>query len=208
MAQGYLPAAGRDRFLPLYDPLTRLLGFQAAIRPLIAQAQLAPGMHVLDLGCGTGTVAVRVATEHPGVKMTGLDPDPLALARASRKAARARVSIAFERGFGEQLPYADRTFDRVLSSMMFHHLRKEVRAAVLSEIHRVLRPGGRLELLDFAGGAHTGLAQLLHGNHLDAAAEDRLIRRMGEAGLSGATRVASRKTLVGAIAYYQASRSN
>jgi ubiquinone/menaquinone biosynthesis C-methylase UbiE len=165
-------------------------------------------MHVLDLGCGTGTVAVRIATEHPDVRITALDPDPLALVRASRKAARARVSIAFDQGFGEQLPYADRSFDRVLSSMMFHHLRREVRAAVLSEIHRVLRPGGRLELLDFAGGAHTSLAQLLHGNHLDAAAEDRLIRRMGEAGLSGATRVASRKTLVGVIAYYQASRAN
>ena len=206
MAQGYLPAAGRDRFLPLYDPLTRLLGFQAAVRPLIAQAQLAAGMNVLDLGCGTGTVAVGIATAHPEVTVTALDPDPLALVRAARKAIRARVSIAFGQGFGEQLPYADRAFDRVFSSMMFHHLRKEVRAAVLSEIHRVLRPGGRLELLDFAGGAHTTLAQLLHGNQLNAAAEGRLLQRMGEAGLSDATRVASRNTLVGVIAYYEAVR--
>lgn len=207
MAQAYLPAAGRDLFLPLYDPLTRLLGFRAAITPLIAQARLSSGMRVLDLGCGTGAVSIAIARAHPNVGVSALDPDPLALARAARKAARARVSIAFERGFGEHLPFADRSFDRVFSSMMFHHLRRETRTAVLLEIHRVLVPGGRLELLDFAGGAHTTLAQLLHGSQLNAAAEGRLLQRMGEAGLTEAKRIASRRTAVGMIAYYQASRS-
>lgn len=206
MSQPYVPAAGRDLFLPLYDPLTRLLGFHAAIGPLIEQARLSCGLDVLEIGCGTGTVAIRIAKDYPQVRVTAIDPDSLALARAKRKAARARVSIAFRHGFGEDLPFEDRSFDRVFSSMMFHHLRHDVRASVLSEIHRVLRPGGRLELLDFAGGAHTALAQLLHGNQLNAAAEERLLRRLGEAGLTDATRIRSRRTAVGTVAYYEAAR--
>jgi ubiquinone/menaquinone biosynthesis C-methylase UbiE len=205
-APDYLPAAGRDAFLPLYDPLMRLLGFQSAMTPLIEQAQLAPGLGILDVGCGTGTLAIRIAREHPRVTITGVDPDPNALARARRKAARARVSVSFEQGFVERLPFEEGAFDRVFSSMMFHHLRKDVRTAALSEIRRVLRPGGRLELVDFAGGAHNSLAQILHGNQLNAAAEDRLLRRMTDAGLAAATRTGARRTLVGTIAYYQAAR--
>jgi ubiquinone/menaquinone biosynthesis C-methylase UbiE len=201
-----MPAAGKDFFLPLYDPLTRLLGCHAAMTPLIAQARLSDGLRVLDVGCGTGTLAIRIAREHPRVRVIGLDPDPLALARARRKTTRAGVAIAFEQGFAEHLPFADRSFDRVFSSMMFHHLPRDVRSAALVEIARVLRPGGRLALVDFAGGAHNLLAQLMHGNQLNAAAEERMLRRMSEAGLTSAARTASRRTLVGTVVYYEASR--
>jgi ubiquinone/menaquinone biosynthesis C-methylase UbiE len=204
-ARGYLPAAGRDLFLPLYDPITRLFGFQRALQALVAQAQLEPHHAVLDIGCGTGTLAVLIKRLHPRIGVTGLDPDPRALARAKRKAARARVAVGFERGFAESLPYADAAFDRVFSSMMFHHLGRDQRPAALAEARRVLKPGGRLEFLDFAGGTHSLLAQILHGRTLNAAAADRLLRRMAEAGFVDARRVASRGTVMGAIAYYQAS---
>ena len=203
----YMPAAGRDVFLPLYDPITRLFGFQRALQALVAQAELHDGHSVLDIGCGTGTLAVLIKRTHPRVEMTALDPDPRALSRATRKAARAAVAIRFERGFAESLPYADATFDRVFSSMMFHHLGRDQRATALAEVRRVLKPHGRLEFLDFAGGTHNFLAQILHGRAVSAAAEDRLLRRMAEAGLVDARRVASRGTVFGAIAYYQASRA-
>lgn len=206
MAREYLPAAGKDIFLPLYDPLTRLLGCHAALAPLIEQARLSDGLIVLDVGCGTGTLAVRLARDFPAVRVFGIDPDPLALKRARRKAERARASILFGRGFAEQLPFADQSFDRVFSSMMFHHLPGDVRSAALAEIRRVLRPAGRLELVDFAGGAHNTLAQLMHGNQLDAAVEDKLLRRMAGAGFETPMRTASRRTLVGTIAYYEATR--
>ena len=77
----------------------------------------------------------------------------------------------------------------------------------LAEIHRVLRPGGRLEFLDLAGGTHSMLAQILHGRQLHAAAAERLLRRMREAGLTDAKRVNDRGTLFGRIAYYQASKT-
>jgi len=77
----YLPAAGRDAFLPLYDIVTRLGGFQRLADVLISQAALQPGFRVLDIGCGTGTLAVAIKRRHPAVEITGMDPDPVALAR-------------------------------------------------------------------------------------------------------------------------------
>ena len=203
----YLPAASHDALLPVYDPIMTLLGFTAALAPLLAQAELQPGFRVLDIGCGTGTLAVLVARDHPQVSIGGIDPDPRALARAARKTRRAGVAVHFDRGFGDALPYADASFERVFSSMMFHHLPRDEKAAVLREVRRVLKPRGRLELLDFAGGRHSGLAQVLHGGAPADAAEDRLLHLMRDCGFAEARRLGSRRTLAGAIAYYQAVRA-
>src|SRR5947209_11351325 len=118
----YLPAAGHDWSLPLYDPIVKLLGGDAARRALLEQAALRPGQRVLDVGCGTGTLATLTKQLYPDVAVVGLDPDPKALARAKRKAARAAVSIQFDQGFGDELPYPEAWFDCVFSSFMFHHL--------------------------------------------------------------------------------------
>ena len=102
MAPGrrYFPAAGRDAFLPLYDPFTRLFGLQRVLTMLVNQAGLQRNYRVLDVGCGTGTLAVLVKHRHPEVAIVGLDPDPKALERARRKAIGAGVAARFERGFG------------------------------------------------------------------------------------------------------------
>ena len=202
----FLPAASLDVLLPVYDPIMKLLRFQRALAPLLRQADLQPGHRVLDVGCGTGTLAVMVKRAHPAVRVVGVDPDPRALARAVRKAGRAGAAVRFERGFGDALAHPDAAFDRVFSSMMFHHVPRAEKPAVLAEIHRVLVPRGRLEFLDFAGGAHSLLAHVLHGRSASAAADERLLRLMREAGFAQARRLASRPTIAGAIAYYQAVR--
>ena len=202
----YLPAAGHDVLLPLYDPIVRMFGFSKALEALLAQAELKPHHRVLDVGCGTGTLAVAIAQRLPVVAVTGLDPDPRALARARDKALRAGVAVTFEQGSGTALPYPDASFDRVFSSMMFHHLAKDDRSKVLAEIRRVLAPGGRLEFLDFASGSHGFLAQVLHGHRpLPAEGDDRLAGRLREAGFAQSQRVGDRDTLFGRIAFYQAS---
>jgi ubiquinone/menaquinone biosynthesis C-methylase UbiE len=124
----YLTAAGYDWSLPLYDPIVKLLGGDKARMVLLDQAALRPGYRVLDIGCGTGTLATLIKHFYPEVEVVGLDPDPKALARARRKAAEAAVSIQFDQGFGDELPYAAASFDRVFSSFMFHHLRPTKRA--------------------------------------------------------------------------------
>ena len=202
----YLPAAGHDVFLPFYDPIMRLFGGQAALRRLLDQAALQPGCAVLDVGCGTGTLAVLIGRLHPGVDVIAVDPDPKALARAERKAGRARVAVRFERAFADALPFADGSFDRVFSSMMFHHVPNEDKAGALADIRRVIRPGGRLEFLDLAGGSHGMLARLIHGMHnAGPDPDDRLIKRMRESGFVDAKRIGVQGTIVGPIAFYQAS---
>jgi ubiquinone/menaquinone biosynthesis C-methylase UbiE len=181
----YLPAASFDFLLPVYDPIMRLLGFSAALGPLVAQAELRLGHSVLEVGCGTGTLALLILQHHRGVSVIGVDPDPKALARAEQKARRAGVAIRFERGFGDALAHADASFDRVFSSMMFHHVPKDEKPLVLAEIRRVLKPGGRLELLDFT--------------------DARMLQRMQEAGFAQARLVGARRTVSRTISYYQAT---
>jgi ubiquinone/menaquinone biosynthesis C-methylase UbiE len=93
----YLPAAGHDALLPGYDLLTRLFGINRVHQRLIGQAELADDHRVLEIGCGTGNLAVRVKRVHPLVEVVGSDPDPLALRRARQKAARLN-GISFEQG--------------------------------------------------------------------------------------------------------------
>ena len=204
----FMPAAGRDVFLPLYDPLTKLMGFDAILASLILQANLQSGFRVLDVGCGTGTLAVKIKRQHPAIDVVALDPDRHALARAARKATRAGVSIQFDRGFSDALPYEREVFDRVFSSMMFHHVRRSEREPTLREIRRVLKTGGRLEFLDLvssSGHAHGLLARILHPpKRLDQGADKPLLELMSRAGFVDAKRVGDRNTIAGPVGFYEA----
>lgn len=85
-SKSYLPGMGHDRLLPLYDPLCKLLGMRKVHGQLVAQAGTRPGQRVLEIGCGTGNLALLVKRLHLGAEVVGLDPDPNALARAGREA--------------------------------------------------------------------------------------------------------------------------
>jgi ubiquinone/menaquinone biosynthesis C-methylase UbiE len=203
----YLPAAGRDWFLPLYDPLVRLIGGDEARRTLLDQASIRPSERMLDLGCGTGTLVVLIKQLHPDVEVVGIDPDPKALARAGEKAKRARLSIHLDRGFSDQLPYADASFDRVFSSFMFHHLPEGEQTTTMREVRRVLKPGGWLHLLDLSppdAGATSFLSRLFHSHgRMAANSTDQILAYMNEAGLADSKEVGRRSMLFMRIAYYR-----
>lgn len=206
--RSYIPAAGYDWLLPLYDPFQWILGGNTVKRPLIEQAAIESGCRVLDIGCGTGSLTVLIKKLYPLAEVVGLDPDPKALSIAKRKAERAGLSVEFDRGFGDRLAYADASFDRVFSSFMFHHLTRDEKSATLREVRRVLKPGGSLHLLDF-GPPRSAFARavghLLHRvGHLQDNVEGRITSFMGEAGLVHPEEVAHRGTFVGNVAYYRA----
>lgn len=161
----YLPAAGHDAFLPCYDLIARLLGLNKVYERLIAQAEVNDGDRVLEIGCGTGNLTTRLKRAHPGAHVVGTDPDPRALRLAQRKAQRL-TGIRFERGYAQRLPYGDGEFDRVMSSMMLHHLGDEAKPVAAAEVFRVLRPGGSLHLVDIRGDA---IPQLFRAAGFDCA---------------------------------------
>ena len=208
----FLPAAGHAWLLPFYDPLHRLLGGAAALGELAEQARLAPGQRVLDIGCGTGTLAIQMCAREPGVDVVGLDPDPQALARARAKADRAGASVTWQQGFADVLPFPDASFDRIFSSFMFHHLDAEVKRGALREVARVLRPGGSLHLLDFGGSgdhSHGLIGRLFHrSEHLRDNLEGRIPILMQEAGLQDAQQLDQRRTVFGAIAWHRGTRTS
>jgi ubiquinone/menaquinone biosynthesis C-methylase UbiE len=207
----YLPAAGHDWLLPLYDPLVKLLGGDTARRILLDQAIVRPGYRLLDIGCGTGTLAILIKRLHPDVDVVGLDPDPKALARAKRKAERSAVSIRWDQGFSHELPYPEASFDRVFSTFMFHHLTGGEREKTLYEVRRVLTPGGSLHMLDFTGteaSGHGPLARYFHSSHrLKDNTEERILTLMNRAEFISCEKVMEGAMLFGSlrIAYYQAS---
>ena len=115
-----------------------------------ALARLQPGERVLDVGCGTGMLALEVARRVGSAgRIVGIDPSPQQIARARAKAARRHLPVEFHIGVIEQLPFPDQTFDVVLSTLMMHHLPAPLKRQGLAEIARVLKPGGRLVIADF-----------------------------------------------------------
>ena len=205
----YIPAAGHDWALPLYDPIVKLFGGARARNALLDQAAIQPGHRVLDIGCGTGALVTLIKSLHSDVDVVGLDPDPKALARARRKAERAAVTIQLDQGFSDELPYPDASFDRVFSSFMLHHLQAGEKEKTLREVRRVLRPGGSLHLLDFGGpeSRQNGfLARFFHSSHtLKDNSDSRITALMSQAGLANPKVVRRRAMPFGKIAYYQAS---
>ena len=208
-ARAYLPAAGHDWLLPLYDPLVKLLGSDTARRALLDEATVRPGHGILDIGCGTGTFAALIKELHCDVDVVGLDPDPKALARAKRKLERSAIPIRFDQGFADELPYPEASFDRVFSTFMFHHLPANKREKTLSEVRRVLAPGGSFHLLDFAppeANSRGLLARYFQSSErLKDNSEERILSLMNQAGFVSCEKVREGTMVFGIlrIAYYQ-----
>ena len=121
-------------------------------RKTVEFAQIAPGERILDVGCGTGDLTLRAAERAGSTgQVCGIDPGPEMIEVARRKADRKHVAVDFRVGVIEQLPYPDASFDVVLSSLMMHHLPADLKPIGLAEIRRVLKPTGRLIIVDMKG---------------------------------------------------------
>ncbi len=139
-----------------YDWMLRLVSFGGEGRfrqRIVKAANVREGDRVLDVGCGTGTLALAAAQAAGATgRVEGIDPGPEMIDRARSKAAHANASVDFQVAAIEDLPYEDDQFDVVLSSLMFHHLTGPLQQRGLAEVRRVLAPCGRLCIVDFNAG--------------------------------------------------------
>ena len=185
-----------NRWTQFYDLFARVmsLGHDGALRQeTVTRAGVRPGDQVLDVGCGTGALTL-VAARQAGAagQVYGIDASPEMIRVAKRKGVRAAAAVTFSTGLIERLEYPDQMFDVVLSSLMMHHLTDELRRRGLLEIRRVLKPGGRVFIVDFSGEAGAGLhgivARLGHrGPGAPAVGEQDLPALLAEAGFEEVT---------------------
>ena len=161
-ASRYVPALGFHALTRLYDPVVALTTREKTFkRALIAQARLRPGLRVLDLASGTGTLAIWMKQAEPAAGISGVDGDAAIIAIARGKADAAGLDIDWNAGFSTALPFATASFDRVTSSLFFHHLQRADKARSFAEALRVLKPGGELHVADW-GAPHWRLMRLAY----------------------------------------------
>jgi ubiquinone/menaquinone biosynthesis C-methylase UbiE len=146
----YIPALRFKWLTPLYDFLIGITMPEMKIKHhLVETASINEDSAVLDFGCGTGTLTILVKESCPGAKVTGIDIDVQILNKAIHKAREKKMDILFLNYDGEKFPFQDSSFNRVVSSLVFHHLDTDTKQKVLAEIYRVLNEGGQLYIADF-----------------------------------------------------------
>mgnify|MGYP002620120523 CR=1 FL=1 len=212
--KSFVPALGFHFLTPAYDAVVRLTTREGTFKSaLIQQARIGSGQRVLDLACGTGTLAIAMKHRCPSAEILGIDGDEAMLEIARKKAHVAEAAIQFDQGLSYALPYPEGHFDRVTSSLFFHHLSWPDKARSAAELYRVLRLGGELHVADW--GRATGRVmrtaflgvQLLDGF---ANTRDNVTGRLPElfagAGFQEVAETQNFATPLGTMSLYRASR--
>ncbi len=213
-SRSYLAALRFPALTRLYDPVVRLTTRERRFKELLVeQSAPEPGQRILDLGCGTGTLGIQVKRRQPGAEVAGLDADPEMLAQARAKAKRAGVELELTEGLSNELPYEDASFDRVLSTLFFHHLDPEPKRKTAREIARVLRPGGELHVADGGPPSDPVMRLAFQGIRLLDGRSNTAENYRGElpliferAGLGNARETDRLRTMFGSLVLYRAER--
>lgn len=215
--RSFIPALGYHSLTRFYDPVLSLLLRDGAWKAAFVE-QIAPraGERILDLGCGTGTLAILIKQAAPRAEVVGIDPDPAMLDRARRKAEMAGVSIALERGHADDLGApADpaRRHDKVASSLMFHHLDTAAKRRALEGIMARLEPAGTLHVADWGQPQNLLMRVFFLAVQLDdgfATTRDNIEGRppdlMRENGFEAVAETRTRATALGSLSFYRARK--
>ncbi|MDC3962455.1 class I SAM-dependent methyltransferase [Polyangium jinanense] len=210
--QPYIHALGHGALTRFYDPFIRAVTRERAFKErLIDLSDVRPGHRVLDVGAGTGTLVLLLKQRIPQAVVVGLDGDPKILAMARQKAAAAGVDVELREGFAQRLPFPDASFDRVVTSLVLHHLSLADKTAAFREMARVLAPGGELHVADL-GPPRSLAGQLAAGalrrvGHLRDNLDGRLPELMRAAGFTRVEETSRLYTLFGPLAYLRGETS-
>ncbi len=148
----FVPALGFHWLTALYDPLIRRWAAATRIRASVVDAlALEPGMRILELGAGPGRLAIQIKRAHPEVTVDAIDIDGRMIARARQNAEHANVDITFREADMTSHAHVDaRGYDRVYSTMTFHHLAPVGKDRALATAHHALDDAGHMVVADFS----------------------------------------------------------
>jgi ubiquinone/menaquinone biosynthesis C-methylase UbiE len=135
-----------DRWSVYYDWDPLQLFFFKPTHSALLNALAPSDLRILDIGCGTGRFAARLMARRPGTRVVGLDLSRSMLCQAKARLASTGVNAHLVQGDSETIPFPDNSFDAITCAHSFHHYPHQQR--VLEEMHRVLRPGGQLLIVD------------------------------------------------------------
>lgn len=212
----YIPALSYDWLTKFYDPLIKW-GMQEDTfkNTLIEQAQIKEGFKLLDIGCGTATLALLIKRQHPSSEVYGIDGDDNILAIAQEKVASSGLTVNLKKAMAYQLPYPDNYFDRIFSSLVFHHLTTENKEQAFREILRVLKPNGEFHLADWDKGHNLLMkiasltVQLLDGFQTTADNfQGRLQKIFASAGFNQVERTKQFMTVLGTLSLFKGIKAN
>lgn len=212
MEKDFTPALGYSRLTPLYDIAIRLLTKERVWRNLLVkQVSPQPTDRIVDVGCGTGSLAIRLKNTEPGAEIIGLDPDSDVLARARQKALEQEIDIRWTHGFlDEEILEKIGPVSKVVSSLVFHQTPLLEKSAILSAMYTLLDPGGSLHIADY-GLQRTKLMRLLFRRTVQTIdgihdtqpnADGVLPRLIEEAGFIDVQETRVIKTATGSISMY------
>ncbi len=208
----FTPALGFRWLTRLYDPVLRATLKEEKFKGLLVQqAGIEPDQRVLDLGCGTGTLTVMLARACPQAELMGLDADPEVIEIARRKIASAGVRVELFQGMASAPPFEANSFDRVVSSLVLHHLSRVDKQRTFSKLRELLKPDGELHIADWGQAQNTLMrlaflgVQLLDGFETTSDnVKGRLIPLMEEAGFESVEETQREMTLFGTLSLYRA----
>ncbi|MHB8843383.1 MAG: class I SAM-dependent methyltransferase [Nitrospirota bacterium] len=159
----YIPTFSYEKMRFGCDTLVKWLVRETAINSrLVEQGRVEKGQRVLDLGCGTATLAIVIKKTQPGADVIGIDGNREIIEVAGAKTRKQGVSIPLFDSRVSDLPCSDNYFDRVFASMLFHHLAMKEKILAAKEIYRILKPGGELHVADFGMPRNALMACIAH----------------------------------------------
>ncbi|MEN6396494.1 MAG: class I SAM-dependent methyltransferase [Methanoregula sp.] len=208
----FIPGLRFPILTPLYDSFLRVVMDETRVKSrLVTQLDPIDNESILDFGCGTGTLTLMIKRAGPGCEVYGIDIDTDMLEIAERKARHDEVDIHLILYDGLTLPFADGTFDKVVSSLMVHHLSREDKPRLFGEVYRVLKKGGELHILDF------GIQRSLYAKLLSfflkflEPIEENILGMIPEylkrSGFKDGEEVHYEQTPIGTLSFYRAKKS-
>ncbi|WP_205876060.1 class I SAM-dependent methyltransferase [Mycobacterium camsae] len=214
--QAFTPAAGDPKCSKYYDTVIALLTREGRWRwATIAQLELRPGATVVDIGCGTASLAMRMKQHQPLTRVIGVDPDPQVLDIAAAKTRRAGVQIEFVQGMGDRAVELTRPgiADKVVSSLVLHQCPVPMKEAIIANMFALLRPGGELVIADFGLQRDAlmrlgfRIVQFADGKRDTQPNADGILPGLiAKAGFVGVAKVSVIRTVSGSISVYRATR--